>query len=184
MQEVSEKMSDIIELLESELEEAFEVKDKKSLHRYVVLMVDRFAAREAEEERESETRRSIDALRGDVETGFSEVKGDVREVVGAMREGFERMDERFVAVQEQMDQRFESLQREMDQRFEAVDKRFEDMNKRFEVVDRRFEDMNRRFEAVDKRFEDMNKRFTNMVTLMSVFFTVLVGLIAALRIFG
>ena len=37
-------MSDIVELLEEELEEAFEVKNKKSLHRYVVLMVDRFEA--------------------------------------------------------------------------------------------------------------------------------------------
>ena len=35
-------MSSIIELLEDELETAVEVKDKKSLHRYVMLLVERF----------------------------------------------------------------------------------------------------------------------------------------------
>ena len=35
---MSDRMNDIIGLLESELEAAFEVRDKESLHRYVVLM--------------------------------------------------------------------------------------------------------------------------------------------------
>ena len=45
LKEMADRMSDIVGLLQSELEEAFEVKDKKSLHRYVVIMVDRFASR-------------------------------------------------------------------------------------------------------------------------------------------
>ena len=148
-------MNDIIGLLESELEAAFEVRDKQSLHRYVVLMIDRFAARESEEEHHSRLERKMDE-------GFAEIKDDVRTIAATMKEGFARVDERF----------------------EAVDKRFEAVDKRFEAVDKRFEDMNKRFEAVDKRFDDMNKRFNSLVVLMSVFFTVLAGMMTALRLFG
>jgi hypothetical protein len=123
-------MTDIVELLESELEEAFEVKDRKSLHRYVVLMVDRFASRSAAEHQNQR----------------------FDEILAAMREGFQRMDERFAAV----DKRFEAMQQQIDQRFEAV----------------------------DKRFDDMNKRFTMLVTLMSIFFTLLAGMITAFGVLG
>ena len=138
-------MSDIVELLESELEEAFEVKDKKSLHRYVVLMVDRFASRSAEEEREARLQKAMNA-------GFTAVREDVQTIASSMREGFTRMDERL----EQMERRFE-------ERFEAVDQRFEDFS---------------------KRFDDVNRRFNMLVVLMSVFFTVLGGMMTALRLFG
>ncbi len=137
---MSDRMNDIIGLLESELEAAFEVRDKQSLHRYVVLMIDRFAARESEEERHSRLERKMDE-------GFAEIKDDVRTIAATMKEGFARVDERFEAV---------------DKRFEAVDKRFE---------------------AVDKRFDDMNKRFNSLVVLMSVIFTVLAGMMTALRLF-
>ncbi|MFP4542477.1 MAG: hypothetical protein ACLFR7_12690 [Opitutales bacterium] len=162
-------MNDIIGLLESELEAAFEVKDKQSLHRYVVLMVDRFAARATEEQRHSRLERKMDE-------GFTGIKEDVRSIAATMREGFARFDERFEAI----DQRFEAAEK----RFEDMNRRFEAIDKRFEAVDQRFEDMNKRFEAVDQRFEDMNKRFNSLVVLMSVFFTVLAGMMTALRIFG
>jgi tetrahydromethanopterin S-methyltransferase subunit G len=149
---VDPEMSDIVNLLENELEEAFEVKNKKSLHRYVVLMVDRFARRELEEERESRVVQAIEELRRDTVAGF------------------ERIDIRF----EKMDQRFEAMQAQMDQRFDAVDKRFEALQLQ----------MDRRFEAVDKRFDDVNKRFAMVVALMSVFFTVLAGMMTVLRLFG
>ncbi len=58
------------------------------------------------------------------------------------------------------------------------------MDRRFEAVDKRFDDVNKRFEAVDKRFDDVNKRFAMVVALMSVFFTVLAGMMTVLRLFG
>jgi predicted nuclease with TOPRIM domain len=56
-----------------------------------------------------------------------------------MREGFERMDQRFESIQEQMDKRFEQV----DKRFEAMQ---EQMEKRFEQVDRRFESLEQRMD--------------------------------------
>ena len=109
-------MNDIVGLLESELEAAFQVKDKDSLHRYVVLMVDRFAARASQEQSHARLERKMDE-------GFTEIKEDVRSIAQTMREGFARMDE---------------------------------------------------------RFEDMNKRFNSLIVLMSVFFTVLAGMMTAL----
>ncbi len=159
-------MSDIVNLLENELEEAFEVRNKKSLHRYVVLMVDRFARREIEDERENRVVEAIEGLRRDTVAGF------------------ERIDARF----EKMDQRFEAMQAQMDQRFDAVDKRFEAMDKRFEAlqlqIDRRFEAVEKRFDDVNKRFEAVDKHFAMVVALMSVFFTVLAGMMTVLRLFG
>ena len=72
------------------------------------------------------------------------------------------------------DKRFEEQKEMFEARFEAMDKRFEEQNEKFEA----------RFAAIDKRFDDMNKRFNSLVVLMSVFFTVLAGMMTALRVFG
>ncbi|MBB1127193.1 hypothetical protein [Thiospirillum jenense] len=85
-----------------------------------------------------------------------------------MREGFERVDQRFEAMQINMDKRFEAMQNSMD-------KRFEDVNKRFEQVDKRFEQM-------DKRFDEMLKRHDQQFLWLFGMIATGVGLIiAALR---
>ena len=155
-------MSDIVDLLEHELEEAFEVKDRKSMHRYVVLMVDRFAFRASQEQ------------------AHERIHSEIRDLTAEMKAGFERMDARFAANDrrfEAMDQRFEDMNQSFEARFAAVDKRFDDVNKRFEAVDKRFEDVNR-------RFEDMNKRFNTLVALHSVTFTILAALITVFGVWG
>ena len=105
-------MQAIIEVLEQELEEAFEVKNKKSLHRYIVLLTENIVKKESYEKEQLE------------------IRNDIKTLTELMKQGFESMDKRFEALQHQMDKRFESLQQEMDKRFESVDKRFEDLNKR------------------------------------------------------
>ena len=136
LRRMAQEMSEIVEILESELQDAFEVKNPKSLHRYVVLMVDRFASKSVAEQQNQR----------------------FDEILSSMREGFGRMD-----------QRFEDMQRQMDTRFQAVDRRFE-------AADQRFEDMQRQ---MDTRFQAVDRRFTMLVTLMSVFFTLLAGMITA-----
>ncbi len=119
-------MSVIAEILEQELEEAVEVKNKKSLHRYIVLLTENIVRKE------------------NYEKDHNEIKSDIKTLAEILKQGFERMDKRFEDVFRYMDKRFEAV----DKRFEAVDKRFEDiyryMDKRFEAVDKRFEDMNKK----------------------------------------
>ena len=105
-------MQAIIEVLEQELEEAFEVKNKKSLHRYIVLLTENILKKESYEKEQLE------------------IKNDIKTLTELMKQGFESVDKRFEELQHQMDKRFEGLQHQMDKRFESVDKRFEDMNKR------------------------------------------------------
>ena len=142
-------MEDIAEVLEQELERAFEVKDKQSLHRYIKLLTQNIVTKSS------------------YELQLLELRNDIRTLTETMKEGFRSVDKRFEAI----DKRFEAINK----RFEAVDKRFEAINKRFEAVDKRFEDlyryMDKRFEAVDKRFEDMNKRFEDMNKRFSMMFT-------------
>lgn len=59
-----------------------------------------------------------------------------------MREGFERMDERFTA-----------MRIDMDKRFEQVEKRFEQIDKRFEQVDRRFESVQQDIRGLEQRMD-------------------------------
>ena len=152
-------MSEIIELLEHELETAVEVKDRRALHRYVTILVDRVVSRS--EHAAAETR-----LEQKLDTELGALRSDVQTIAERMEQGFARMDERFAAV----DKRFEDMQAQMDRRFEQIDKRFDDVNKRFEQV--------------DKRFDDVNKRFGMLVGLTTTFFVVLAGMMTALRIFG
>ena len=139
---------ELAEILEQELEDAFEVKSKKSLHRYILLLTDNIIQREEYLKK------------------YSETKSDIRVLAETMKEGFEAMDKRFEAV----DKRFEAV----DKRFEAVDKRFEDlqkyMDKRFEDLqkygDKRFEDMNKRFSMM---FTFMNIGFSILVLITVIF---------------
>ena len=101
-------MNEIVEILEGELENAVEIKDRKSLHRYVVLMVDTVVGRK---EYESSSQR--------MEAQLSGLRSDVALIAERMEQGFARMDERFSAV---------------DRRFEDMNKRFDDVNKRFAML--------------------------------------------------
>ncbi len=105
-------MSEIIELLEHELETAVEVKDRRALHRYVTILVDRVVSRS--EHQAAETR-----LEQKLGTELGALRSDVQTIAARMEQGFARMDERFAAV---------------DKRFEQVDKRFDDVNKRFGML--------------------------------------------------
>lgn len=112
-------MENFVEVLEQELEDAVEIKNKKSLHRYILLLTDNVVRQ--------------DRFDRDV----SEVKSEVRIIADSMRQGFAHMDKRF----EDMNKRFDEASR-------ITDKRFEDMNKRFDDTNVRFGDMNKRFSAM------------------------------------
>ncbi|MFP4178463.1 MAG: hypothetical protein ACLFSA_00280, partial [Spirochaetaceae bacterium] len=88
-----------------ELAQAVEVKDRKSLHRYVLLV----------------TRQHVDQRSCD--TQMAQLGGSIEKAIQSMHEGFERMDERFTQMQKQMDERFA-----------AQDRRFDDMSDRFNSI--------------------------------------------------
>ena len=93
-----EKPTEIVDLIEEELEEAFEVKNRKALRRSVLLIVENLPAREVTVEQ------------------FNDLKSDVKTIAEVMREGFRQIDKRF----EQVDKRFEQV----DKRFEDMNRRF------------------------------------------------------------
>jgi chromosome segregation ATPase len=141
-------MASLAKLLEEKFEEAVEVKSKRSLHRWVELLMASIVERN---EYMNET---------------GSLRSDIRTIAETMKEGFRRMDERFAAVDkrfEAVDKRFEDMQASMNARFEAVDKRFEDMQT---SMNARFEDVNRRFTMM---FSFMTVGFTVMAILMSVY---------------
>ena len=135
-------METLAELLEHELEDAVQIKNKESLHRYISLLTQNYLKRETFQE-------SIDRNHRE----HQELRSDIQLIAARMEEGFKRMDERFTAV---------------DKRFESIDKRFESMDKRFESVDRRFESMEKQ---MDQRFEMMDKRFNRSNFFLGFGFT-------------
>ena len=105
-------MESLSEILEGELEQAVEVKDKKSLHRYVTLLTENLALRQRNEREHSEFREA-----------FLRLENRMDRIITEMKEGFRRVDERF-----------ESLEKRIDERFTAVDKRFADVDRRFAMM--------------------------------------------------
>ncbi len=138
-------MEAIVEVLEQELEEAFEVKNKKSLHRYILLLTENIVRKESYEKEQIE------------------IKSAIRTLAEVVKQGFERMDKRFEAMQIQMDKRFEQV----DKRFEQVDKRFEQVDKRFEQIESRLTELSRRM------FQFMIWSFGFSVTAAGVIIAVL-----------
>ncbi len=98
-------MHNLAEILEEEFTEAVEVKDKKSLHRYITLLVDNVAEKQA------------------VDTQLIEINHRIEMLIKEMKIGFENVDKRFT-----------DLIHYMDKRFEGMDKRFEDMNKKVNIL--------------------------------------------------
>ncbi len=134
-------MADFARILEEELEEAVEVKNRKSLHRYIILLTDNIAGKE--ENRMEHTEFQQELIKMD---------GRFNQLLTELREGFRRMDQRF----ESADQRFEAVQQQMDRRFEASDNRFEILERHF---DKRFSMM----------FSFITIGFVILATMMSVF---------------
>ena len=151
-------MDDLAQLLESELSQAFEVKDRESLHRYVVLLTKTYVERTAHESQ------------------YEGLRSDIKDAVAAMEHGFEMMDARFEALQKQIDERFDARQKQMDTRFDAQQKLMEErfdaqqkqMDERFSATERRFEDMNRRFDSMDERFKRTNRLIGLGITLLAL----------------
>ena len=102
-------MDAMVEVLEQELEGAFEVKDRKSLHRYVLLLTENIVRKESYETQQLET------------------KSDIKILAESQKQGFALMDKRF-----------EDMFRYVDKHFEQVDKHFEDMNNRFNDMSKKF----------------------------------------------
>jgi len=134
-------MDEIAEILERELEDAVQVKNKDSLHRYVVLLAKNIVQKSAYDQ------------------NMTEFRGDIRILAETMKRGFETIDKRFEAI----DKRFEDMYAYMNKRFDAVDKRFEDI---YKYMDKRFEDMNKRFTMM---FTFMNIGFSILIIITIIF---------------
>ncbi len=73
-------MKHLAELLESELESAFEVKDKKSLHNYVTILVNSILERE------------------EINKRFLEISNEIKLLSETVKMGFEHTNKRFEDV--------------------------------------------------------------------------------------
>jgi len=91
-------MTDLAQILEEELEEAVEVKNRKSLHRYIALLTDNLVGEKGNSMEHTEFQQEL-----------IKIDGRFNQMITEVREGFKRMDERFEAI---------------NKRFETVDKRF------------------------------------------------------------
>ncbi len=78
-------MIELIEILEQELEDAVEVKNKKSLHRYMVLLVENVVRKE------------------EYGQEVSEIKSDIKVLAEVMKQGFEDVNKRFEDVNKRFD---------------------------------------------------------------------------------
>jgi len=92
-------MNNLAEILEQELEEAVEVKSKKSLHRYVVLLTDNIIQKSTYQQ------------------NTHELKSDIKILAETMREGFKAMDKRFEDMHKYMDKRFEDMNKRFNMMF-------------------------------------------------------------------
>jgi len=150
-------MNNLAEILEEELEEAVEVKNKKSLHRYITLLTQNLAERQA------------------VDKQLVEITNKIEILTRTMKVGFENMEKRFTDLIHYIDKRFEDMQKYMNKRFEDMqkymDRRFEDMHK---YMDKRFVDMN-------KRFEDMNKKINLLIWIISLWMGLFSGISLVLK---
>ena len=98
-------MDNLAELLEESFEEAVEVRDRKALHRCVLILVEKLA-------KEEDVNKQYEKLDDDIK----EVRSDVKVLAEVMKKGFESVDKRF----EEQNQRIIELREDMNKRFEMM----------------------------------------------------------------
>ena len=84
---MEKRMEAMMEILEQELEEAVEVKNKKSLHRYIILLTENIVRKDSYEKEQLE------------------IRSDIKTLAEIVKQGFEYMEKRFEGV----DKRFEDM---------------------------------------------------------------------------
>ncbi|HKK66222.1 MAG TPA: hypothetical protein VJ967_10240 [Clostridia bacterium] len=147
-------MKDLAEILEEELSEAVEVKNPKSLHRYISLLTGNYVEQNIHDRQ------------------YNELSSSNKEMLASMKEGFRRMDERFAA----QDKRFEALQKQMDERFAAQESHFTSLQKQ---IDERFTATQKQ---MDERFTSQERQIDRHYKLISLGFTAMVLVIAAFNL--
>ena len=156
-------MDAMIEVLEHELEEAFEVKNKKSLHRYVILLTENIVKKENYEKEQ---------LKATSET---------QKLTETVVQGFKRMDKRFEEMLHYMDKRFDSVDKRFESMQNSMDKRFEEM---LHYTDKRFEESQQSINARLKESQQaMDKRFSQLQWTMGLGFTILAALMGIFNFF-
>ncbi len=84
-------MADFARILEEELEEAVQIKNRKSLHRYIILLTENIAGKEENRMEHTEFQQEL-----------IKIDGRFNQMITEVREGFKRVDQRF----ESFDKRF------------------------------------------------------------------------------
>ena len=144
-------MQEWAELLEQELLQAVEVKDRDSLHRYITLLSRNLVEQQVYQDNFKQLHNEMQSFSSTMEQGFQGMEERFTAQLKQMNERFaaqqklteERFhaqDQKFFAVQKQMDERFNSNQKQMDERFDAqqklMDERFTQHDKRFDALHR------------------------------------------------
>ena len=152
-------MESLCQILEEELSDAVEVKNPKSLHRYIMILTENMMERK------------------EYQAEKSAIKDRLAESNNFMRERFTAIDRKFEQIQVQMNQRFESLRQLMDIRFAATDEKFMTMQKQ---MDQRFQGLQ---EQMDIRFTAVDRKFNMMFTFLTIGFTALAILLTVFNYF-
>lgn len=87
-------MADFAHILEEELKEAVEVKNRKSLHRYIMLLTENITRKEENRMEHTEFQQEL-----------IKIDGRFNQLITEVREGFKRVDQRF----ESFDKRFSMM---------------------------------------------------------------------------
>lgn len=96
-----------------------------------------------------------------LEQGHLNIVKKIDQLASDMRDGFQKMDERFEKVEQTMDERFEKVDERFEKMEQKMDKKFEKMeqktDKRFEKMDRQFEKINERIGKVEEDISEIRE---------------------------
>ena len=95
-------MNGVIELIKSELNDAIFNKNKEAINRLSIII--------------GEKLEDVDEIKDENEG----IKGDIRELIGIVKKGFEEQNQRIIELREDMNQRVKELREDMNKRFSMM----------------------------------------------------------------
>lgn len=157
---------DWIDEMENTLADAVEVKNRESLHRYVVQVAHRFGETD-------EGFRTVPAILEEIR----DIKDDIRRTNAEFKEEIRAVNLEIKGIKEDI--------RAINSEMLVIRGDIRTIHVRMEASDTRFEDLTRQ---IDTRFREtqhnMDKRFNGMQALLALGFTVIATMMTLIRLFG
>ena len=175
-------MESLTQILEEELENSFEVKDRKALHRSVILLVENLVGREKHKNEFHTLQKDIGNVKDEIKTDMSNLRDDLKTDMSHLRDELKTdMSDLRNELKTDMNGLRDELKTDMNGFRDELKSEMAEVKSDVTVIEKV---MSQGFATVDKRLTESHqsqKRVTSFLSIVFIVFGVLISVFEFIR---